>query len=261
MTDLALKVDNITHYFEKEGEPFLVLNKISLDISNNEFISIIGPSGCGKSTLIYIMAGFLRPTDGKVIHRGVEVTKPDPNRGVVFQADAVFPWLTVYKNVEFGLKNTSLSKNERVKVVKEYVQLVELNGFENLFPKQLSGGMRKRVDIARTFAIDPDILLLDEPFGSLDAQTKENMQIELMRLWQKNKKTTLFVTHDIEEAIFLADKVMVMRRDPGEFVEEVKVSFPRPRKVKLKISHEFTEMRYKIGRIISRLVEQRKELW
>jgi NitT/TauT family transport system ATP-binding protein len=244
MKMIDIELDHITHYFEKDKKPFKVLSEISAKIYKNDFVSIIGPSGCGKSTLLFIIAGFIIPSEGYVRHRGEIVKGPSKNRGIVFQADAVFPWLTVYGNIEFGLKSLKLPKEKRDEIVKHYIKLVQLEGFENLYPKQLSGGMRKRVDVARTFAINPDILLLDESFGSLDAQTKETLQVELLNLWEKEKKTAIFVTHDIEEAIFLADRVYVMSSNPGTINEIIDVPFGRPRNLELKLEQEFTKLRH-----------------
>lgn len=252
-TDRVIELDHVTHFYERDGQPFEVLRDLTSVIRRNEFVSIIGPSGCGKSTLLYLIAGFIQPTSGSILHTGKLVRGPSSERGVVFQADAVFPWLTVYQNVEFGLKNRISSRSDRDRVVRRYISLVELAGSESAFPKQLSGGMRKRVDVARTFANDPEVLLMDEPYGSLDSQTKENLQIELIKLWDQEKKTALFVTHDIEEAIFLADRVLVMGRNPGRIVEEIAVPFGRPRALELKISAKFQELRYTLIRILATL--------
>lgn len=242
-TQIDIELDHITHFFEKNKKPFKVLQDITIKINKNEFISIIGPSGCGKSTLLFVIAGFIKPTEGVVRYRGKVIQGPSKDRGVVFQADAVFPWLTVRGNIEFGLKSLKLSKEERNKIVTDYIKLVGLEGSDNLYPKQLSGGMRKRVDVARTFAINPSVLLLDESFGSLDAQTKANLQVELLNLWEREKKTALFVTHDIEEAIFLADKVFVMGTNPGKILEMIDIPFGRPRNKELKFELEFAKLR------------------
>ncbi len=245
-----IELININHYFKKEKKPFKVLHEISSTIKKNEFISIIGPSGCGKSTLLFIIAGFFKPTEGTVLHRNVVVTKPNKDRGIVFQADAIFPWLTVRGNIEFGLKSLGLPKEKRNEIADHYIKLVQLEGSENLYPKQLSGGMRKRVDVARTFAINPGVLLLDESFGSLDAQTKEMLQVELLNLWEKEKKTAIFVTHDIEEALFLADKIYVMSSNPGSIYKTIDVPFGRPRNVELKLENEFTSLRHELMDLI-----------
>lgn len=246
-----IELDRVTHFFEKDKKPFEVLHDINATIHENEFISIIGPSGCGKSTLLFLIAGFIMPTQGVVRHRRIDVRGPSRDRGIVFQADAVFPWLTVRGNIEFGLRSLGLSREEKKKVVDNYIRLVQLEGFENLYPKQLSGGMRKRVDVARTFAINPDVLLLDESFGSLDAQTKETLQVELLGLWEREKKTAIFVTHDIEEAIFLADKIYVMSANPGTVYEKMNVPFGRPRNVELKLEKEFTALRHHLMDIMA----------
>ena len=248
-----LRLEHISHWFEKNGQPFQVLRDIDVQIRKNEFVSVVGPSGCGKSTLLYIIAGFIAPTEGKVWHGEEQVRQPSRRRGVVFQADAVFPWLTVQGNVEFGLKAQNISAKQRREIVQQYIQLVELGGSERIYPKQLSGGMRKRLDVARTFATNPDVLLLDESFGSLDAQTKENLQLELLKLWERERKTAIFVTHDIEEAIFLADRVLVMARNPGCFVEEITVPLARPRTVELKMSALLQQLRQKIRDLLSTL--------
>lgn len=250
---IDIELSHVTHFFEKDGKPFQVLSDINEQVTESEFVSIVGPSGCGKSTLLLIVAGFIRPSGGAVLHRSRPVVGPSPNRGVVFQADAVFPWLTVYKNIEFGLKSKRVPKRERDAIVKRYIALVGLEGSENVYPKQLSGGMRKRLDVARTFAVNPDVLLLDESFGSLDTQTKEKMQLELLNLWERDKKTALFVTHDIEEAIFLADRVLVMGANPGTIVQSVHVPFARPRDVSLKMTPDFQSLRYELAGMMGRL--------
>lgn len=246
----VIKLDGVTHRFEKNNEQVKVLAGIELSVQENEFVAIIGPSGCGKSTLLYIVAGFIKPTDGTVFHRGKPIEGPSAQRGIVFQADAVFPWLTVSGNIEFGLKALGMERSQRQQTIRHYIELVELKGSENLFPKQLSGGMRKRVDVARTYAINPDVLLMDESFGSLDAQTKENLQIELLNIWSRERKTALFVTHDIEEAIFLADVIYLMTPSPGKIQEIIKVPFGRPRDVSLKFDSKFSDLRqYLVNRL------------
>ena len=253
MSDPYLRLQGINHWFEKNGQPFKVLQDINEQIHRNEFVSIVGPSGCGKSTLLFIIAGFIIPSEGQVWHGSRLVTEPGQERGIVFQADAVFPWLTVFENVEFGLKARNIPAAERREIVNRYIHLVQLSGSERLYPKQLSGGMKKRLDVARTFANDPDILLLDESFGSLDAQTKETLQLELLQLWEQEKKTAVFVTHDIEEAVFLADYVLIMGRNPGRIVEKIDIPFERPRQVELKTVESFQRLRQEIREIMSKL--------
>lgn len=249
----AIEVEHLNHFYRKDGQPFQVLKDISFAIAANEFVSIIGPSGCGKSTLLFIVAGFIRPSSGVAQHEGAVITGSSSRRGVVFQADAVFPWMTVYDNIAFGPRAKGLSRAECHGTVMKYLKLVGLDGFENLYPKQLSGGMKKRVDVARTFACDPDVLLMDESFGSLDHQTKESMQLELLNLWERERKTAIFVTHDIEEAIFLADRVLVMSRRPGRIDEIISVPFGRPREAELKVTGEFQHLRYDLMKKLASL--------
>jgi len=205
---------------------------------------LIGPSGCGKTTLLSIIAGLTPPTQGRALVDGVEVKGPGRERGVVFQEDAVFPWLTVMENVEYGLKIRGVPNTERKKVAQHHINLVGLKGFENFYPKELSGGMKKRTDLARVMANNPEILLFDEPFGSLDYVTKMRLQEELLNIWEKDKKTALFVTHDLEEAIYLADRVMVMRS--GIICSSIEPEFERPRSQEIKTSSKFQEIRRKL---------------
>jgi NitT/TauT family transport system ATP-binding protein len=221
-----------------------------LKVYENEFVTIIGPSGCGKTTFLNILAGFIKPTQGKVFCDGKEVTGPGPDRGVVFQEDAVFPWLTVKENIELGLIAKGIPKEERERIVEHYIALVGLKGFEKALPKELSGGMKKRVDLARAYAINPTVLLMDEPFGPLDAQTRSKMQDELSRIWQNEKKTVLFVTHDIEEAIYLANKVIVFSSRPATIKKVINVSLPYPRQRNLIFKEEFIRLKEEIWRLI-----------
>lgn len=240
----TLRLDGIRHAFaDRHGQEILAVEWFDLTVLDKEFVSIIGPSGCGKSTLIFISAGLLSPTEGTVLHLGHPVTRPHRSRGVIFQGDAVFPWLTVQQNVEFGLKRRKVLREERHRIAAEYIKLVGLSGWEHRYPKELSGGMRKRVDIARVFANDPSLLLLDESFGQLDAQTKERLQVELLELWERDQKTVVFVTHDIEEALFLADRVVVMSARPGQIIRELAVPFGRPRSLELKTDPQFQLLR------------------
>lgn len=247
-----LEFRSVKHWYgNTRGGSILALDGIDLVVRQNEFVSIIGPSGCGKSTLLYIGAGLLSPSQGQVFHRGAPVSGPDRDRGMIFQADAVFPWLTVEENVRFGLRVRGVLRAERERIVREYIDLVGLTGWERRYPKELSGGMRKRVDVARVFANNPRILLLDESFGQLDAQTKERLQIELLALWERERKTVVFVTHDIEEALFLADRVIVMTPRPGRFLREVPVPFGRPRPPRLKTEPAFQEIRRELADLIT----------
>ncbi|RYD31555.1 MAG: ABC transporter ATP-binding protein [Verrucomicrobiaceae bacterium] len=208
-------------------EPVHVLERVDLEVREGEFVCIVGPSGCGKSTLLNIIGGFLRESRGAVRVAGAAVEAPDPRRIFVFQENGVFPWLTVEENVGFGLMSRPAS--ERAERVEHYVRMVGLTGFEKSYPRELSGGMRQRVEIARALAADAEVLYMDEPFGALDFLTRLKMRADLIRIWQAEKKTVLFVTHDIEEAVQLADRVVVMSRRPATVQETVTVDLPRPR--------------------------------
>jgi NitT/TauT family transport system ATP-binding protein len=251
-----LELRGVHHVYGAAGpEPVSVLEGIDLAVRENEFVSIIGPSGCGKSTLLFIAAGLITPTRGDILERGQPIRGPDRNRGMIFQADAVFPWLTVQGNVEFGLRRQGLARAEREQIAAEYISLVGLSEWRDRFPKELSGGMRKRVDVARVFSNDPSILLLDESFGQLDTQTKERLQIELLQLWERHRKTVVFVTHDVEEAQFLADRVIIMSQRPGRFIRDVTVPFDRPRAPLLKTEPQFQELRREIASLIEASIE------
>jgi len=240
-------------YLTKKGE-VKALEDINLRIEPGEFLSIIGPSGCGKTTLLNIVAGFLTPTTGKVLVNGEEIRGPSPERGVIFQQYAVFPWLTVYENVEFGLKNKSnwLPKEEREKIVWKFIRLMGLQKFSDAYPKELSGGMKQRVAIARAYAVNPKIFLMDEPFGALDAQTRSFMQEALLKILSQERKTVMFITHSVDEAIFMSDRVIVMSAQPGRIKENLKIDIPRPRRPEHKASAKFVEYE----RIIESLVRE-----
>ena len=195
-----------------------------------EFVSILGPSGCGKSTLLYIVGGFVQPTQGTVAVDGKPVTGPGPDRGPVFQEFALFPWKTVLGNVMYGPLERGMAKSKAEEKARMLIALVHLTGYENFYPKELSGGMKQRVAIARTLAYGPSILLMDEPFGALDAHTRTGLQRELLEIWERDRKTVLFVTHSVEEAVFLSDRVVVLTRSPGRIKETIKIDLPRPRR-------------------------------
>lgn len=211
------------------GADVHALDDVSCAIADQEFAAILGPSGCGKSTLLNILAGFEAPSTGEVLLDGRPITQPGPDRGVVFQEYALFPWLSVVQNIEFGLRHLSLGTGERRVRVERYVELVGLQGFEHRFPKELSGGMRQRVALARVLAVDPEVLLLDEPFAALDALTRQLLQKELLRIWTTTRKTVLLVTHSIDEALILADRLYVMSAGPGRILEMIQITLPRPR--------------------------------
>jgi NitT/TauT family transport system ATP-binding protein len=209
--------------------PVIALERFDLAVDDGEFVCLLGPSGCGKSTVLNIVAGFVRPTEGRVSLDGVDVRGPGRDRGVVFQEHALFPWFRVGQNVEFGLKMAGVPREERARIADRYLDLVGLQPFRHAFPKELSGGMKQRVAIARALAADPKILLMDEPFAALDAQTRRLMQDELTKIWAATGKTILFVTHGIEESLLLADRVVVMSPRPGRIRAVRPVSLPRPR--------------------------------
>lgn len=219
-----------------------VLQDMSFTVFENDFLCIIGPSGCGKSTLINLLAGFLKPDAGEILVDGQPLSGPSRTRTVVFQEYALFPWRTVAGNIEYPLLTMKMSKAARQEKVRELVELMGLVGFERSYPHELSGGMKQRVAIARALAADPDIILMDEPFSSLDAQTRERLQEELVQLWEKAQKTVLLVTHDIEEAIFLGNAVLVMTTLPAHQKDIVSVDLPRPRGSKIRLSQEFQEI-------------------
>ena len=212
---------------KQSGEQIHVLEQIDLQIAEGEFVCIVGPSGCGKSTLLNIIGGFLQQTRGEALVEGQPVSGPDPRRVFVFQENGVFPWLTVTENIGFGLSQKPAQ--ERAETVGRYIEMVGLAGFENAYPRELSGGMRQRVEIARALAANPDIIYMDEPFGALDFITRIKMRSDLTRIWQAEKKTILFVTHDIEEAVQLADRVLVMSKRPATIQEDVRIDLARPR--------------------------------
>ncbi len=211
-----IAVEGVNHlYRPPKGRPVLALQDVSLEVRPREFLALLGPSGCGKSTLLYLIGGFLPIEMGTILLEGKPVAGPGPDRGIVFQHFALFPWKTVRGNVLYGLEKLGLPREERTKRVQSFIDLVGLTGFEDSYPSQLSGGMKQRTAIARTLAIDPKILLMDEPFGALDAQTRHLMQGELLAIWRRSPKTVIFVTHDVQEAVYLADRVAVMTARPG----------------------------------------------
>jgi NitT/TauT family transport system ATP-binding protein len=220
----------------------VALDNVNLSVADREFLAIVGPSGCGKSTLLRIIDGLDRPDSGQVLLRGRPVVKPGLDRGVVFQAPNLLPWRTVRRNIEFGLESLGLPKAERRRRSTELLEIVGLVKFAEFYPKQLSGGMQQRVGLARALAIDPTLLLMDEPFGAVDAQTKLVLQEELERIWLRTEKAVVFITHDIDEAIFLADRVVVMSPGPGRIIDEVTVPFPRSRDFDVRGTPEFAAL-------------------
>ncbi|MBQ4652302.1 MAG: ABC transporter ATP-binding protein [Oscillospiraceae bacterium] len=229
--------------YETRNGVITALDDVSLQIQHNEFVSVVGPSGCGKSTLLNIIAGLLEPTSGTVSVDGKPVTGTGNERGVVFQQYALFPWMTVQKNVEYGLKIKKVPPKERAEIASKYIELVGLKDFANAYPKELSGGMKQRVAIARAYAAEPKVLLLDEPFGALDAQTRAQLQENLLHTWQTERKTCFFITHDVEEAILLAQRVVMMSARPGHIKEIMEVNLPYPRTQETKLTPEFNELK------------------
>ena len=212
---------------KQPGTSIHVLERVSLEVAEGEFVCIVGPSGCGKTTLLNIIAGFMRCSQGEVVVEGAAVIAPDPRRNFIFQENGVFPWLTVRENIGFGLSQKR--PDDRARIVDHYLEMVGLTGFDRAYPRELSGGMRQRVEIARALAADPEIIYMDEPFGALDFITRLKMRADLVRIWQSEKKTILFVTHDIEEAVQLADRILVMSKRPATIQTVVEIDRPRPR--------------------------------
>jgi len=242
-----IKIEHIDFYYQ-DGQK--VIADFDLSIFDQELITIVGASGCGKSTLLNIIAGLLPPSKGQVFMKQKKITQPGPDRTMVFQDDAVFPWYTVRRNVEYGLRVQKISAKERKKLVNHYIELVGLNDAQDLFPRQLSGGMRKRVDVARAIATKPEVLLMDEPFAALDVLTKSRLQEEFLNIWNVNRMTVVFVTHDLEEALYLSDRVVVMANKPGRVQRIVEVPFSRPRGLDLKTTPEFQKIRRELSYLL-----------
>lgn len=248
--DIKLRVRNLTKVFYIRGQEVKALEGIDLEIRDKEFATIVGPSGCGKSTLLRILAGLTKPTEGEAFLDGKRISGPGRERGMVFQSYTLFPWLTVVKNIDFGLRLAGKSADEAEGIARELIKKVGLQGFEYAYPKNLSGGMKQRVAIARALATDPSVLLLDEPFGALDTQTRALMQELLLQVWEDLHKTILFVTHDVEEAIFLSDRVFIMTARPGRMKATLEVDLPRPRGYTIKSTKEFLELKERASGLI-----------
>ncbi|GAB3815067.1 ABC transporter ATP-binding protein [Tessaracoccus terricola] len=238
--------DRVTATFDVNGQPFHAVQDLSLTIADNEFVTVVGPSGCGKSTIMNMAAGLLIPSGGEVLVDGVPVKGPGPERGVIFQQYALFPWLTVRQNVEFGLKLKKISRASRNEIVDRQLELTGLTAFADSLPKTLSGGMKQRCAIARAYAADPSILLMDEPFGALDALTRVHMQSQLLETWSQEQRTVMFITHDVDEAVFLANRVIVMAARPGRIHRIIDVDLPDERTEDLRTSPEFTAIRNEV---------------
>ncbi|MCU0629959.1 MAG: ABC transporter ATP-binding protein [Methanoregulaceae archaeon] len=248
---MTLIVENLSKEFEQRDVHSPALVSINLEVQDKEFTCVLGPSGCGKTTLLRIIAGLEKPTSGKVIIGGEIVTEPTPRLAMIFQDYSLFPWRTVLDNIAFGLEMKGIDETERHRVASHYLDLIGLCGFGKNYPYELSGGMRQRVAVARALAIDPSVLLMDEPFGALDAQTRNMLQKQLLEIWEKTQKTILFVTHSVDEAVFMADRIVVLTSRPGTVKEVVKIDLPRPRD---RTSLDFASVRrYVLGLIDEQL--------
>jgi NitT/TauT family transport system ATP-binding protein len=257
--DNKLKIENVYKEYDTSKGKMVALNGANLDIAENEFICVVGPSGCGKSTLLNIIAGLLEPTSGMVYLDGKPIEGTGMERGVVFQQYALFPWRTVLKNVMFGPEMKKMPKNQAEEIARKYIKAVGLEGFENSYPKELSGGMKQRVAIARAYAANPEVLLMDEPFGALDAQTRVQLQTELLNTWEKEKKTCFFITHDVDEAIILAQRVVIMSARPGRIKKIVNIDIPYPRTQETKSDPRFLELKAEIwNEVYKEFLEVRK---
>ena len=238
-----IRFEDVSCVFDLNGAPFTAVDAVSLDVADNEFVTVVGPSGCGKSTMLNMAAGLLKPTSGQVHVDGKVVTGPGPERGVIFQQYALFPWLTVRGNVGFGLEIAGVPAQERRRTVDRMLDLVGLSDFSEALPKNLSGGMKQRCAIARAYAVDPQVLLMDEPFGALDALTRVRMQDQLLQTWMKEKRTVFFITHDVDEAVYLANRVVVMAARPGRIHSVIDIDLPYPRTEEIRLSDTFSHLR------------------
>jgi NitT/TauT family transport system ATP-binding protein len=246
----VIRAENVGKSYGSKNGNVVAMEHCSVEILQNEFVCVIGPSGCGKSTLLRMLAGLDFPTDGKIVIHDREVTGPGADRGMVFQTYTLFPWMTVINNIKFGLKLKKMPQAEQDEIAHKYLKAVRLEDFADRYPKELSGGMKQRVAIARALANDPDVLLMDEPFGALDPQTKASMQLLLREIWQNQKTTVVFVTHDIEEAVFLATKIYVMTAHPGTVKKEIPIFLPYERTPDLKDTPEFLGLKREVASLI-----------
>ncbi len=264
MTAPKLSVENIHKTFFKPVKNDVIgvpaLNGVSLSVEQGDFVSVIGPSGCGKSTLLRIIDGLIKPDQGRVLVDRRPVDGPGPDRAVVFQYFGLYPWRSVLRNVEFGLELKGIPHQQRREIALSKIAQVGLRGFENHFPHELSGGMRQRVGFARALSLDPEIILMDEPFSSVDEQTRELLQEQLLELWRETRKTVLFVTHSIDEAVYIANRVVVMAARPGRIVEDVKIDLPRPRTSSVRGLPRFGEIRSHAWEILKRCIGEATEL-
>ena len=246
MSQIAIHDVQISYPSRSGGDDFVAVENVDLEVAEGEFVTIVGPSGCGKSTLLLAVDGLVTPSGGEISVGGRAVDGPGQDRAMVFQEFGLLPWRTVQHNVELGLELKGMAGEARRQVSQPLIEMIGLAGFEGHFPHELSGGMKQRVGLARALATDPNVLLMDEPFAALDAQTRDLMQVELLRIWQTAKKTLLFVTHQIDEAIYLSDRVMVMTKRPGRAKKIFKIDLPRPRDYEMRVTPEFNELKLEI---------------
>jgi len=246
MTSPKIEFDDVSCSFELKGEPFTAVNRLTLTVDDGEIVTLVGPSGCGKSTLMNMAAGLQDPTGGEVRVDGREVHGPGPDRGVIFQQYALFPWLTVRENIAFGLEVAKRPRAQIEETVQRCLRLVGLEAFADALPKTLSGGMKQRCAIARAYAMDPKVLLMDEPFGALDALTRVTLQDQLLDTWRQDARTIMFITHDVEEAVYLAHRVVVMAARPGRLFKVVPVDLPYPRTEAMRLSTQFLQIRNEV---------------
>ncbi len=250
MSQLVVDAIDLAYRNASTGASFVALSNVAFKVERGEFIAIVGPSGCGKSTLLMLVAALLKPTHGALSLNGAPIVAPGSDRALVFQDFALLPWRTVLDNVELGLELKGVAKAKRREAARRYIAMVGLKAFEASYPHQLSGGMRQRVGIARALSVEPEVLLMDEPFGALDAQIRQVMASELLRIWERDRKTILFVTHDIDEAIYLADRILVMSSSPGRIVAEIKVDIARPRNLAIRHTPAFMAHREQIWNLL-----------
>ena len=243
-------------FTDSENKSVVALDGLNLEIKEKEFAVVVGPSGCGKSTFLYIAAGFEKPTGGQILLSGNPIVRPGPDRGFVFQEFALFPWMNVMGNITFGLENQGVSKTKARETAERYIDMIGLHGFEKAYPHTLSGGMKQRVGLARAMAYNPEVLLMDEPFGALDAQTRKTMQEELERVCQQEKKTVVFVTHSVIEAVYLADRIFIMTARPGAIKAVIDVPLPRPRDY---VGDEFLSIRKEVLSLLEEEVRKSQE--
>jgi len=253
MLKCVAQIKDIVFSYHDDARSLDVIEHMSMDVQENEFVSIIGQSGCGKSTVLNLLGGFLLPIKGEVRIKEKIVEVPSSDRVLIFQEDSVFPWMTVRQNIAYGLTVTNVDTEKKKYIVDKYLEMMDLKGFEDYYPKNLSGGMKKRVDLARAYAVNPNVLLMDEPFGSLDAYTRKKMQVLLMDLLFKEKKTVVFVTHDIDEAIYLSDRVVVMTPRPSKIYEIIDIPFDRPRREDIRNETDYLNIKIKIESILRKI--------